>query len=149
MKNFKTQKLEKSKTSIKKIIGIDLTKANNTRGITLIALVVTIIVLLILAGVSLNAIVGDNGIITNAQRAKEKHIYASEREFLEQKIVYYQAREINKSEMSKLIGRKLSKKDAMNPDWYMIKIGENVYADGWYLVEKGLKVDEYGEIINN
>ena len=41
----------------------------NKKGITLIALIITIIVLLILAGVSLNAIVGDNGIITNAMNA--------------------------------------------------------------------------------
>lgn len=35
----------------------------NNRGITLIALVITIVVLLILAGISLVAIVGENGII--------------------------------------------------------------------------------------
>ena len=40
-------------------------------GITLIALVVTIIVLIILAGVSIAMLVGDNGIITKAQQAKE------------------------------------------------------------------------------
>ena len=39
------------------------------KGITMISLVVTIIVLIILAGVSMNMIVGDNGIITQAQRA--------------------------------------------------------------------------------
>ena len=38
-------------------------------GITLIALVISIIVMLILAGVSLNATIGDNGIITKAQQA--------------------------------------------------------------------------------
>ena len=43
----------------------------NTKGITLIALVVTIIVLIILAGVSINLVMGDNGIITMAQKAKE------------------------------------------------------------------------------
>ena len=42
-------------------------------GITLIALVVTIIVLIILAGVSINMLVGDNGIITQAQTAKEEN----------------------------------------------------------------------------
>ena len=36
-------------------------------GITLIALVITIIVLLILAGVAINALFGDNGLITRAQ----------------------------------------------------------------------------------
>ena len=40
-------------------------------GITMITLAVTIIVLMILAGVSLNSLVGDNGIITLAQKAKE------------------------------------------------------------------------------
>ena len=42
------------------------------RGITLIALVITIIVLLILAGITIAAISGDNGILQNAARAKEE-----------------------------------------------------------------------------
>ncbi len=42
------------------------------KGITLIALVVTIVVLLILAGVSITAVFGENGIINGAQKAKEK-----------------------------------------------------------------------------
>lgn len=42
------------------------------KGITLIALVLTIIVLLILAGVSIAMLTGDNGILTQAQNAKEK-----------------------------------------------------------------------------
>ena len=42
------------------------------RGITLIALVVTIVVLLILAGVSLNAIFSENGIIKRAKDAQNK-----------------------------------------------------------------------------
>ncbi|MBO5412929.1 MAG: hypothetical protein J6A29_01250 [Clostridia bacterium] len=41
----------------------------STAGITLVALVVTIIVLIILAGVSINMILGENGIITKAQEA--------------------------------------------------------------------------------
>ena len=41
------------------------------RGITLIALVVTIVVLLILAGVSISMLTGENGIITQAQNSKE------------------------------------------------------------------------------
>ena len=44
-------------------------------GITLIALVISIIVMLILAGVSLNATIGDNGIITQAQNAKKIQEY--------------------------------------------------------------------------
>ena len=41
-------------------------------GITLIALVITIIVMLILAGISLNATVGENGIITKTRNAHEE-----------------------------------------------------------------------------
>lgn len=43
------------------------------KGITLIALVVTIVVLLILAGVSINLVIGNNGIITKAVEVKEKN----------------------------------------------------------------------------
>lgn len=47
----------------------------NMRGITLIALVITIVVLIILAAVSINAILGENGLITKAQQAK--HTYGN------------------------------------------------------------------------
>lgn len=40
----------------------------NEKGITLIALVISIIVLLILAGVSINAVIGDGGILRQAQK---------------------------------------------------------------------------------
>ena len=45
-------------------------KANN--GITLIALVITIIILLILAGISIATLTGENGLLTKATTAKEK-----------------------------------------------------------------------------
>ena len=52
----------------------------NTRGITLIALVITIIVLLILAGVSIAMLSGQNGILTQAQNAKQITEESSENE---------------------------------------------------------------------
>ena len=48
-------------------------RGNGKNGITLIALVITIIVLLILAGVTIATLTGDNGILTKAQNAKEKN----------------------------------------------------------------------------
>ena len=48
------------------------------KGITLVALVVTIVVLLILAGVSINLVLGNNGIIAKAKDAKTKSAEASE-----------------------------------------------------------------------
>ena len=47
-------------------------RRKNNKGITLIALVITIIVLLILAGVTIAALSGDNGILTRAKEAKQK-----------------------------------------------------------------------------
>ena len=48
------------------------TKIKQEKGITLIALVVTIVVLLILAGVSVNALFGNSGIIEKAKDAQNK-----------------------------------------------------------------------------
>ena len=57
------------------------TKAfKSTKGITLIALVVTIIVLLILAGVSIAMLTGNNGVLTQGKRAKEETEIAEEKE---------------------------------------------------------------------
>ena len=50
----------------------------NNKGITLVALVVTIVVLLILAGVSINLVLGNNGIIAKAQDAETKSAEASQ-----------------------------------------------------------------------
>ena len=55
----------------------------NIQGITLIALVVTIVVLLILAGVSISMLTGENGIITQAQNSKEQTDIADEKERVE------------------------------------------------------------------
>ena len=54
-----------------------------TKGITLIALVVTIIVLLILAGVSISMLTGENGILNQAQNAKNKTEEAERNEKLD------------------------------------------------------------------
>ena len=50
------------------------------KGITLVTLVITIIILIILAGVSITTLVGDNGIITKAKQARENIIYAGKEE---------------------------------------------------------------------
>jgi len=56
------------------------------KGITLVALVITIIVLLILAGVSISLVVGDNGVLTQASSAAEKTDLAKAEEAVEQAI---------------------------------------------------------------
>jgi len=68
--------LNKKENKISKEIKINKKSArknySNQTGITLIALVVTIVVLLILAGVSINALFGDSGIINKAKDAQNK-----------------------------------------------------------------------------
>ena len=59
----------------------------NNKGITLVALVVTIVVLLILAGVSINLVLGNNGIITKAKEAAEKTAAAQEKEMIERNLL--------------------------------------------------------------
>ena len=63
----KQEKNERKNLNKKKNIMIP----NNTKGITLIALVVTIIILIILAGVSISLVLGENGIVNKAKKAKE------------------------------------------------------------------------------
>ena len=55
-------------------------KRSKSRGITLIALVITIIVLLILAGVSIATLTGEDGILTKAKSAKEHSLLEEEKE---------------------------------------------------------------------
>lgn len=57
------------------------------KGITLIALVITIIVLLILAGISISMLSGDNGILQRATHSKEKTIIASEIEQIQLEVL--------------------------------------------------------------
>lgn len=74
------------------------------KGITLVSLAVTIIVLIILAGVSINLVLGENGIITKAQEAKKKQIIAEAKEKIGMDIVSAQ---IGAAE----IGNQLEKQD--------------------------------------
>ena len=58
-------------------------KQKREKGITLVALAVTIIVLLILAGIAISLSIGNNGLFSRAKNAVEKHSEAEAREKLE------------------------------------------------------------------
>lgn len=62
--------MKKQKTNVR--LGAVYTYECFNKGITLIALVITIIVLLILVGVTLNALTGENGVLNQATTSKEK-----------------------------------------------------------------------------
>ena len=52
----------------------------NNKGITLIGLIITIIIMLILVGVTVNVSLKDGGLIKQAQISKDEHITAGEKE---------------------------------------------------------------------
>ena len=99
----------------------------NNKGITLVALVVTIVVLLILAGVSINLVLGDNGIVKKAQDAKTKMAEASENDL---------------KDMNSLIGElESSLNENENGNKFVTKNTEVTYPDGkkvW--VPEGFKI---------
>ena len=77
------------------------------KGITLIALVITIIVMLILAGVSLNATIGENGILTRAKDAKEAQELAKTKEDLEYMFLDYNVWQSEKKTISEFLKNKM------------------------------------------
>ena len=107
------------------------------KGITLIALVITIIVLLILAGVTIAAVGGENGILKNAGEAKEE----SERGDAEDEIKLA----LNEWQIERYTGNKTIE------DFLSEKFGGVVdNGDDTYTIEKGgyeAKIDKEGNII--
>ena len=122
---------------------------NSGAGITLIALVITIIVMLILAGISLNAVIGDNGIITQAQNATYMQSVAVLEEYLNNFYVeHYEDMKDADSKVLTMIN--------LEPSWFYIPANEGigglryvVDADGHalYLIKKsGLPEDIRSQI---
>ena len=79
LKKTKSPKTRKGKSNERKRgKKMKSTLKKTEKGITLVALVVTIVVLLILAGVSINLVLGNNGIIAKAKEAETKSAEASQ-----------------------------------------------------------------------
>ena len=62
----------------------------NTKGITLIALVITIVIMIILAGVTIAMLTGENGIVNKANKANSKNNEQAAKEILNLKITNVQ-----------------------------------------------------------
>ena len=73
-------------------------QSKEQRGITLIALVVTIIVLIVLAGIAISMTVGDNGIFAKAKEAKRLQITAEAKEKIGTEILDAQIEATQKDE---------------------------------------------------
>ena len=96
------------------------------KGITLIALVVTIIVLIILAGISINLILGDNGIITKATQTKEKHTHATVYESLLLEVqdfsIEKESGKTNKTIVEYLTDREIIAQSSKNEKEYILNV---------------------------
>ena len=120
----------------------------NKKGITLIALVVTIIVLLILAGVSIAMLTGNSGILTQAQRAKKLTEVSSEKEVIQIVVVSDEMDKKQGKEPMYNIGKTLYDNTFENSTiWDMIIINETQekYGTGYKYIEKGTEIEGYGE----
>ena len=82
-------------------------KLKNTKGITLIALVVTIIVLIILAGISISLVLGNNGIVTKAKQGRKETERASAIEQAKMDIMAWVTDKTSKNEESTLNDEKV------------------------------------------
>ena len=109
-----------SNRKLEKIRITNANKLNNKAGITLIALVISIIVMLILAGVSLNATIGDNGIITQAQNATYMQSIAVLEEYFNNYYVEHY------DEMTKKDDSKVLTLTTMEPTWFYIPANEGI-----------------------
>ena len=118
------------------------------KGITLIALVVTIVVLLILAGVSITLLKGEDGIISKAREARNKTDQANATEQVELAILssYRESNgfdyDILNEELGKIPNLKYKKKE-IGEDNKIEKLPIVVDVDGYTIV-----VDEQGRITN-
>ncbi len=113
------------------------------KGITLIALVVTIIVLLILAGISISLLAGQNGILNRATQAKEENEESKEKEEIGLAVT---ASRINENGYEEINQSNLQK--AINDQFGEGKVNVQDNGDGTFLVYFNNKSKSY-KIISN
>lgn len=104
------------------------------KGITLIALVVTIIILLILSGITITMLTGENSILKNASKSKEENEYAGINEAINMELQNYK--------INKVIGDIESCKDYFEKELKLETIGNN---NDFYCVYKNYLVRIDGE----
>ena len=109
------------------------------KGITLIALVITIIVLLILAGITLSLVIGENGMINRSKQGGEEYTKASLKEELQLKIAEIEMETLAKGESLKRADlQKLSEIGAIVLDTGIPALGE--YKDYDFEVDENFEV---------
>ena len=91
---------------------------------------------------------GDNGILTQAQNAKEATSISTEKEAIQIEIIDEEMSKTTGSEIENSIGEILHTKTFENSNiWHVIVINDTqtVYGDGYRYIEKGTEIENYGE----
>ena len=123
-------------------------KTKGIKGITIISLTITIIILLILSGVSISTISGENGILTKTRLAKQMSEVSSEKEAIQLDVML--ANMENKFDNSNkyYIGEPLYDKTIENGDkWNIVIDNKNLkqYGTGYSYIEQGTEINNYGK----
>ena len=116
------------------------------KGITIIVLVITMIVILILAGVTMVKLTGKNGIIKQTKNAKKMSDVSSEKEAIQVELLDNAEKLDEKNEYN--IGKPLYDKTLENAKrWDIIVINNTLekYGTNWGFIAKGTEIPQYGE----
>jgi len=109
----------------------------SARGITLIALVFTIVILIILAGVAISLSLGENGIFSKAQQARQEYLNAQD----------YEETEIAKytNEIDKITGNRENINLEITDLSNQVVLNDNTYIDNE--AEGYLNLYKYGKLV--
>lgn len=119
------------------------------KGITLISLVVTIIVLLILAGVTIATLTGENGVLTRATEAKNKTEESQEKEGLELAVTSSQMEDVNTLEITEeKLSDAIKQQFGNNKDFSITGNGDGSFLVSMNDTQRMYYIDETGKIID-
>ena len=115
------------------------------KGISLIALIITIVIILILAGIELASITKDNGTINQANEAKEKVVIAQEKESISQAAIFAikdsKRGDMEKEKIEEQLNR-IVKDDATE----VTSVGEN-FSIKFVKTQRIYEIDKNGRIV--
>lgn len=130
--------IKKPRRKCAKMKAILKKEVKENKGITLIALVITIIILLILAGISIATLTGENGILSKAEIAKQKTEEATAREILETSLLSASANKYTTNEynQNEWLNEHII---AQNPNDTILIDGDIFTVNGWkFLVDRNV-----------
>ena len=123
-------------------------KTKENKGVTLIVLAVTIIVMLILAGVTVSTLTGNSGITAKAQLAKKMSKVSSEKEAIQLAVSLAKMEKYLDEDNEYYIGIPLYDKTLENGNkWNIVMINDTqkIYGTDWCFISKGTEISKYGE----